>query len=71
MDGISATLISQHQFDSLLTHHIVVTFIQEGLAPAKEQLAREVPASVENVESPPLRRTVTVTTDTAETTGTS
>ncbi|WP_206995758.1 organomercurial lyase [Trinickia mobilis] len=47
--------MTQQKFDSLLHHHILTTFIQEGHAPTNEQLARKVATSVENVESGLLR----------------
>ncbi|TKC87688.1 hypothetical protein FAZ69_15460 [Trinickia terrae] len=42
-------------FDSLLHHHVIVTFMNEGHAPTNEQLAQKLTASVDDVERGLLR----------------
>ncbi|WP_180735065.1 organomercurial lyase [Paraburkholderia sp. PGU19] len=43
--------MNQQRFDSLLHHHIVMTFIQKGHAPTNEELAQKLAASLDEVES--------------------
>ncbi|WP_165614401.1 organomercurial lyase [Paraburkholderia ginsengiterrae] len=55
LGGIAATTMNQQQFDSLLHHHIVTTFIHEGFAPTNERLAQKVASSVDDVHAGLLR----------------
>jgi Alkylmercury lyase len=53
--GVAAKIMSQQRFDSLLHHHIMTTFIQQGHAPTNEQLAHKLGAGVDEIENGLLR----------------
>ena len=55
VSGTAEKAMIQQQFDSLLHHQIVTTFIKEGHAPTNTQLAQRLAASVDDIESGLLR----------------